>query len=104
MTKASQIVLGGFAIKVGIEETRYPDHLTDKRGDQDVERRHAPARTVESEGRVIMEDTANDFFNLEELVAQSSGGKAGRKGAEVRAEGRSPEARIIHPNHGDTGR
>jgi DNA polymerase I len=32
MTKASQIVLGGFAIKVGIEITRYPDHLTDKRG------------------------------------------------------------------------
>jgi DNA polymerase-1 len=32
MTEASQTVLGGFAIKVGIEVTRYPDHLTDKRG------------------------------------------------------------------------
>ncbi len=32
MTKASQIVLGGFAIKVGIEITKYPNHLTDKRG------------------------------------------------------------------------
>jgi DNA polymerase I len=32
MTKASQIVLGGFAIKVGYEITKYPDHLTDKRG------------------------------------------------------------------------
>jgi DNA polymerase I-like protein with 3'-5' exonuclease and polymerase domains len=32
MTRASQIVLGGFAIKVGIEITKYPDHLTDKRG------------------------------------------------------------------------
>jgi DNA polymerase I len=32
MTRASRVVLGGFAIKVGIEETRYPNHLTDKRG------------------------------------------------------------------------
>jgi DNA polymerase I len=32
MTKASQVVLGGFAIKVGVEITKYPDHLTDKRG------------------------------------------------------------------------
>jgi DNA polymerase-1 len=32
MTKASQIVLGGFAIKVGHEVTKYPNHLTDKRG------------------------------------------------------------------------
>jgi hypothetical protein len=32
MTKASQAVLGGFAIKVGHEVTKYPDHLTDKRG------------------------------------------------------------------------
>jgi hypothetical protein len=32
MTKASQIVLGGFAIKVGCDVTKYPDHLTDKRG------------------------------------------------------------------------
>jgi DNA polymerase-1 len=32
MIRASQIVLGGFAIKVGIEVTKYPDHLTDKRG------------------------------------------------------------------------
>lgn len=32
MIKASQIVLGGFALKVGVEVTRYPDHLTDKRG------------------------------------------------------------------------
>jgi DNA polymerase-1 len=32
MVKASQIVLGGFAIKVGYEITKYPDHLTDKRG------------------------------------------------------------------------
>jgi DNA polymerase-1 len=32
MAKASQVVLGGFTIKVGIEITRYPDHLTDKRG------------------------------------------------------------------------
>jgi hypothetical protein len=32
MTKASQVVLSGFAIKVGYEVTKYPDHLTDKRG------------------------------------------------------------------------
>jgi DNA polymerase I len=32
MTKASRIVLSDFAIKVGIEITVYPDHLTDKRG------------------------------------------------------------------------
>ena len=32
MVKASQIVLSGFALKVGIEVTKYPDHLTDKRG------------------------------------------------------------------------
>jgi DNA polymerase I len=32
MVKASQIVLGGFALKVGIEETQYPNHLTDARG------------------------------------------------------------------------
>ena len=29
MTRASQVVLSGFALKVGIEETRYPNHLTD---------------------------------------------------------------------------
>ena len=32
MVKASQIVLSGFALKVGTETTKYPDHLTDKRG------------------------------------------------------------------------
>ena len=32
MAKASQIVLGGFTIKVGVETTLYPNHLTDKRG------------------------------------------------------------------------
>jgi hypothetical protein len=32
MIKASQIVLGGSALKVGVEITKYPDHLTDKRG------------------------------------------------------------------------
>ena len=32
MVRASQIVLGGFALKVGTEVTQYPDHLTDKRG------------------------------------------------------------------------
>jgi DNA polymerase I len=32
MVRASQIVLGGFSLKVGVETTQYPDHLTDKRG------------------------------------------------------------------------
>ncbi len=32
MVKASQIVLGGFSLKVGVEITKYPNHLTDKRG------------------------------------------------------------------------
>lgn len=32
MAKASQIVLGGFTLKIGVEVTKYPDHLTDKRG------------------------------------------------------------------------
>jgi DNA polymerase-1 len=32
MVRASQIVLGGFALKIGHETTKYPDHLTDKRG------------------------------------------------------------------------
>jgi hypothetical protein len=32
MVKGSQIVLGGFALKVGHETTKYLDHLTDKRG------------------------------------------------------------------------
>ena len=32
MIKASQIVLSGFALKVGVDVTKYPDHLTDKRG------------------------------------------------------------------------
>jgi DNA polymerase I len=34
MTEASRIVLSGFAIKVGIETTVHPDHLTDKRGEE----------------------------------------------------------------------
>jgi DNA polymerase family A len=32
MVRASQIVLGGFSLKVGVETTQYPDHLADKRG------------------------------------------------------------------------
>ena len=32
MVRASQIVLGGFSLKVGAEITKYPNHLTDKRG------------------------------------------------------------------------
>jgi DNA polymerase-1 len=32
MAKASQIVLGGFTLKIGVDETKYPGYLTDKRG------------------------------------------------------------------------
>jgi DNA polymerase-1 len=32
MVKASQIVLSGFALKVGVEITKFPGHLSDKRG------------------------------------------------------------------------
>jgi DNA polymerase I-like protein with 3'-5' exonuclease and polymerase domains len=34
MIKASQIVLSGFALKVGVDVTKYPGHLTDKRGEK----------------------------------------------------------------------
>lgn len=34
MVKASQIVLSGFALKVGVDTTVYPNHLTDERGEK----------------------------------------------------------------------